>query len=81
MRLPPRPTPWRILPGTFGGVFGTALCYTALTRHDWIVLPLGLALLALGVYLVGVPIAQAMLVLRVYRRRAGAARNDRTSVR
>ncbi len=71
MRLPPRPTPWRIVPGVLGGVFGTALLYTALTRGDWTVLPLGAALLALGVYLVGLPIAQAMLVLRAYRRRAG----------
>jgi hypothetical protein len=70
MRLPPPPTPWRILPGIFGGVFGTALCYTALTRGDWVMLPVGAALLTAGIVLVGVPIAQAMLVLRAYRRRS-----------
>ncbi|MDA8344309.1 MAG: hypothetical protein M0Z66_02370 [Thermaerobacter sp.] len=71
MRLPPRPTPWRIVPGILAGVVGTALSYTALTRSDWVALPVGLVLLGLGVYLVGVPIAQAMLVLRAYRRRPG----------
>ena len=69
MRLPPPPTPWRLIPGTLAGVFGTALSYVALTHRDFLVLPVGLVLLGLGVYLVGVPIAQAMLVLRAVRQR------------
>ncbi len=70
MRLPPPPTPWRIIPGMLAGVVGTALSYTALTRADWVVLPIGLVLLGLGIYLVGLPIAQSMLLLSAVRRRA-----------
>lgn len=74
--LPPKPSLVRLLAGVAGGTFGTSLVYEALTRGDLAVLPLGVALLALGVLLAGVPVARAFLVLAWAREQTTAHPKD-----